>query len=316
MLLAVAALAAGAILAPGRQHGIDTLRAAALFVPNLVTAAAVGVTPSAAFLPVVKLVAVGALVGYLFVWGFRRNLFRQQPPRAAGRATARAFRLPGRFGGLVGKELRYFRRVLDPWVGLSAVLVVSAVSLFLTPSPLVRQVALLFVIASNSNLISNGFGLDKGVEVSRYFIFPMRGRDILLAKNLGLMVLVAAQVSLLLLAAALRSGVLEAGVELLEVCVVLFSHLAWGNIMTVSRPFRMQFYRLAHGGDPLTAQAGIVICSLPAVAMIYLLRSDSALAPMGIAIVVLMVAGAYYASLQFTGRLLELQRHVVSFRLS
>jgi hypothetical protein len=69
-------------------------------------------------------------------------------------------------------------------------------------------------------------------------------------------------------------------------------------------------------GDTLTQQAGLVIFSLPAVAMIYLLRSDSALAPAGIGLIVVMVAVAYRASLEYGGRLLELRRHVISFRLS
>jgi hypothetical protein len=50
--------------------------------------------------------------------------------------------------------------------------------------------------------------------------------------------------------------------------------------------------------------------------MIYLLRSDSALAPAGIGLIVVMVAVAYRASLEYGGRLLELRRHVISFRLS
>ena len=286
------------------------------FVLHLATAPAVGRTPSAAVLPIVGLLAVGTPVWYLFVGSFRRSLFSEQGPRAAGRGTEPVFRLPGRFGGLVRKELRYFRKLLDPWVGLSIVIVVGAVSLFLTPTPLVRQVALLFVVGLNFNQIMNGFGLDSGIAVNRYFIFPMRGRDILLVKNLGLLVIVAAQLSLLTLVAAVKSGIVEAGVEILEAAVLLGSHLAWGNIMTVSRPFRMQFYRPASSGDPLTVQAGLLIGSLPAVAMIRLLRSDSALAPAGIALIVLMVAGAYRASLHYAGRLLELQRHIISFRLS
>jgi hypothetical protein len=314
--LAVVGLAVGAILAADRQHGIDALRAATAFVPHLVTAAAVGGTPRAALLPVVGLLAVGAPVGCLFVWAFRRSLFSEQRPRAAGRGTEPVFRLPGRFGGLVRKEQRYFRKLLDPWMALMIVIVVSAVSFFLTASPLVRQLAMLVVIGFNFNLIMNGFGLDSGIAVHRYFIFPIRGRDILLVKNLGLLVIVAAQLSLLTLVAAVKSGIVEAGVEILEAAVLLGSHLAWGNIMTVSRPFRMQFYRPASSGDPLTVQAGLLIGSLPAVAMIRLLRSDSALAPAGIALIVLMVAGAYRASLHYAGRLLELQRHIISFRLS
>ena len=47
------------------------------------------------------------------------------------------------------KEHDYFRKLPDPWVGLTIVIVVSAVSFFMTPTPLVRQVAMLFVLALN-----------------------------------------------------------------------------------------------------------------------------------------------------------------------
>ena len=50
---------------------------------------------------------------------------------------------------------------------------------------------------------------------------------------------------------AIRS--VEAGTEIIVAAVLLLSHLAWGNIVSVTAPFKMQFYRFASSGAPLTA---------------------------------------------------------------
>jgi hypothetical protein len=91
----------------------------------------------------------------------------------------------------------------------------------------------------------NCFGMDTTAELNRYSILPLRGKEVLLVKNLGLTVIVAAQLALLILTAAWRSGPVEAGAEIIEAAVLLLSHLAWGNMVAVAAPFKMQFYRLA-----------------------------------------------------------------------
>ena len=155
---------------------------------------------------------------------------------------------PGRFGGLVRKEQFYFRKLLDLWPGLLLVLAIAVASLFGSPPPAVRQTVILIVFALNANLLMNCFGLDSAAELSRYFILPLRGRDVLLVKNLGLAVIVAAQLALLILAAAWQSGPVEAAAEVIEAAVLLLSHLAWGNMVSVAAPFKMQFYRFASSG--------------------------------------------------------------------
>ena len=85
----------------------------------------------------------------------------------------------------------------------------------------------------------------------------------MLVKNVGLTVIVAAQLASLILTAARRSGLLEAGAEIIEAAVLLLSHLAWGNMVSVAAPFKMQFYRFASNGARLTAMAGSTIGSAP-----------------------------------------------------
>ena len=50
--------------------------------------------------------------------------------------------------------------------------------------------------------------------VTRYFILPIRANDLLLAKNLAMMVVVAVQVTPLLAVGAWQSGFMQLGAEI------------------------------------------------------------------------------------------------------
>ena len=80
-------------------------------------------------------------------------------------------------------------------------------------------------------------GLDR--QLSRYFILPLRGRDVLLVKNLGLAVIVAAQLALLILAAAWQSGPVEAAAEVIEArgtcCCRIWPGATWSRSRRHSR---------------------------------------------------------------------------------
>ena len=278
----------------------------------------VAATPSATFIPLITLLAISAAIGFLLFWSFRRSLFTQTAKRAEGRATGSVLWFPGRFGGLVRKEQYYFRKLLDLWMGLLLVVAISVASLFGSPPPIVRQSIILIVFALNVNVIMNCFGTDTAAELNRYAILPLRGKEVLLVKNLGLTVIVAAQLALLILTAAWRSGPVEAGAEIIEAAVLLLSHLAWGNLVAVAAPFKMQFYRLASGGAPLTMMAGATIGSVPGLSVIVLFRlhSESPFAAMAIAVILLLVIAAYLVSLHYAGRSFEHRRHIIGERLS
>jgi hypothetical protein len=243
---AIISIALGAFFFAQGLQDIEPLRTGVAFTPpHLVTAVAVAATPSATFIPLIALLAISAPVCYLLFWSFRRSLFSQTAMRAEGRAVGSKLWFPGRFGGLVRKEQYYCRKILDLWPGVLLVLAISVASLFGSPPPIVRQSIILIVFALNVNVIMNCFGLDTASELNRYFILPLRGKEVLLVKNLGLAVIVAAQLALLILTAAWRSGPVEAGTEIIEAAVLLLSHLAWGNMVSVAAPIKMQFYHFA-----------------------------------------------------------------------
>jgi hypothetical protein len=113
-----------------------------------------------------------------------------------------------------------------------------------------------------------------------------------------------------------RSGPVEAGVEVVEATVLLLSHLAWGNLVSVAAPFKMQFYRWSSNGSLLTVMAGTTIGSAPGVAVLFLLQSSSLLAPVAIAAILVLVFAVYVATLHHAGRNVERQWSTMSERLS
>ena len=127
----------------------------------------------------------------------------------------------------------------------------------------------------NTGLSWNSFGLDEPSEINRYLLFPLRGRDILLGKNLGFVVIVAVQLSVMLPFALWRLGWREVSFGLIEAAALFLAYLAWGNLASVFAPFKMRFYRMESGGSLITAMMGLALCSLPFVAIILLTRLNS-----------------------------------------
>jgi hypothetical protein len=297
--------------------GTQLLRASMAFMPpHLVSAVAVAANPSATLIPLIALIAISAAAGYLLFWSFRRSLFAQPARRAEGRGADSVLWFPGRFGGLVRKEQFYFRKLLDLWPGLLLVVAVSVASLFGPVPAIVRQSIILIVFAFNTHAFKNVLGMDTGAELNRYAILPLRGREVLLAKNVGLAMIVAAQLALLILTASWRSGLVEAGAEIIVAAVLILSHLTWGNMVSVTAPFKMEFYHFAYDDAPITAMVGTTIGSVPGVLVLFLLYSESSLSALGIAAILLLVIGAYLVSLHYSGRRFEHRRHIISERLS
>lgn len=315
--VAIASIGLGAFFFAQGLQGIEQLQASMAFTPpHLVSAVAVAETPSATLIPLTTLVAISAPVCYLLFWSFRRSLFSQSAKRAEGRAADSGLWFPGRFGALVRKEQYYFRKLLDFWPGLLLVLAISVSSLFGPLPPIVGQSIILIVFVLNTNAIMNCFGMDTGAELNRYAILPLRGKDVLLVKNVGLTIIVAAQLALLILTAAWRSGLLEAGAEIIEAVVLLLSHLTWGNVVSVTAPFKMQFYRFASNGAPLTVMVGSTIGSAPGVMVLFLMHSESSLSALGIAMILLLVIAVYLVVLHYSGKSFEHRRHIIAERLS
>lgn len=315
--VALISIALGIVLFVRGLQSLEYLRVLLRITPpHLVAAVSVAATPSATIVPLTALCAFSAAVGYLLFWSFRRSVFAQSGTRAMGRAVDSVLWFPGRLGALVREELHCFRTLLDFWPGLLLVLAVSLASLFGPVPALIRQASIVMVFLLNTNVMMNGFGLNTSAELTRYAILPLRGRDVLLAKNLGVAVIVAAQLMWLIPIAVWRSGLFEAGVEVLVSAILLVSHLAWGNVVSVTAPFKMELYQFSSGGAPLTALIGATIGSTPGVAVLVLLYSDSSFPIAAIAAVLVLSLAVYAVSLHYSGRSFEYQRHIIAEQLS
>ena len=242
-------------------------------------------------------------------------LGRLRSGRTARRATSIA-RLPGRLGPLVQKEQRAVSSVLDLWMVLLLSLPAAALSLFASMSSTSRQTMFVILCALNGNVTLNCLGLDRPAGLTRYLILPIRGKDLFLTKNVAVMVVVAVQLLLLLAIGAWQSGVMQLGAEILVASVLVLTHLAWGNVVSVFEPRRTEPYRFASSADPVTLLVSVLIGSTPGVAVILLLRSDSRVAALAIAVIVLLTMAAYYGSLRYAGRSFERRIEIISGRLA
>jgi hypothetical protein len=318
-LVGVAALGAVAVaFAPtSARHGAGPL-IASLMATNpatLVTTIAVATTPYAMAVPVATLLVSGAAVWSLLLWSFLRSLRGGTRERTARRATSIA-RLPGRLGPLVQKEQRSVRCMLDLWIGLLLVLTAAVLSLSASLSSAFRPTIFVIVCALNVNVTLNCLGLDRPAGLTRYRILPIRGKDLFLAKNVAVMVVVAVQLMPLLVIGAWQSGFMQLGAEIVVAIVLIVVHLAWGNVVSVFEPRRTAPYRFASAADPLTALVSVLIGSTPGVAVIVLLRSDSRVTALAIAAIVLLAMAAYYSSLRYAGRSFERRIEIISSRLA
>jgi hypothetical protein len=216
----------------------------------------------------------------------------------------------------VQKEQRSVRTVLDLWMGLLLVLAAGALSLSASRSSTFRQAMFVIVCALNANVTLNCLGLDRPAGLRRYLILPIRGHDVLLAKNVAVTITLGAQMMVLVVIGAWQSGFMQLGAELLVASVLIAAHLACGNLVSVFKPRRVEPHRFASAGDPLTALASVLTSTIPAVAVIELLRSDSRASVLAIAAIVLVTMAVYYSSLRYAGRMFERRIEIISSRLA
>lgn len=102
-------------------------------------------------------------------------------------------RLPGRLGGLVRKDLREMLSVLDPYAALLLSLGGGAYRCFAPrPDPYAFSILGLLVALALSTYAQALFGLDAASGRTRYRLLPLRGWEVLLAKDLAFLAVLGA----------------------------------------------------------------------------------------------------------------------------
>lgn len=281
----------------------------ALWPNQLVARAAVESKPLGPL--AVLLVMTIAAFGLSF-WTFTRGLQYAGNRRSQRFSPLGLIHFPGRFGGLIKKDLRYFTRLLDGYFILPIV-ILFLVYLLTNSNPDAATVGVVLVIfyLPLISLASNCFGLDSALGLDRYTLFPLSGRDILLSKNLAFAMLLTILLGGIFPFAFWRFGAGTAALGFIEVMLVGLAYLAWGNWMSVRDVYKMQFYRFSSGGSPADAIIGMLFGSLPGLIMVYVLYRENSGASWKITLMIILYLMLYYLSVTQSGRRLEAQREEI-----
>jgi hypothetical protein len=277
--------------------------------PNRLTADAAVVAN--AFRPVAALAVLTIAAFGVSLWTFKSSLQYVGSRRSQRFTVLGLIHFPGRLGGLLKKDLRYFVRLLDVHFALPIV-ILFVIYLASNPEPSVSvfRVVLIILFLPWISMASNCFGLDSPLGLDRYSLFPLSGRDILLSKNLAFALLFMILVGAVFPLAFWRFG---AGIMVLgfvELVLMELAYLSWGNWVSVRDPYKMQFYRFSAGGSPADAIMGMLFGSVPGLIMVY---SGTLWTTV---LLILVYSALYYLSLTRSGRRLDQRREVIRQRLS
>jgi predicted permease len=166
------------------------------------------------FFKIAGIAIAGAVLGLTLAIQFALALWNHW---RAGRPRRNAFwfvpRMPGRLGGLVQKDTRQTLSVLDPYVAL--VLMIGGVCYRFfsqNPDPEASVILAMLVVFALSTSAQCLFGLDLRSGMERYRVLPLRGREILLAKDLAFLMILAVLVLPLAPLPGLAAGLMVLGV--------------------------------------------------------------------------------------------------------
>jgi hypothetical protein len=266
----------------------------------LVTRAALG---NNSWIAVAELAASTTVAFFAALWAFEKSLAVTSKPRSQKITIFEWFRIPGPAGSLAAKDFRYFRRLLDPYLGV----LVAALGCFYlitadTVSAGVVLVFLLVVFVPNASLAFNLFGLDNRAGIDRLKLLPVTGATILLGKNLAFLMMVSVQVMPLILLACWRLGMSLGVFGFLVAGALAGMYMAWGNWMSVNHPLKMQFFQFAPpNGLVLEAITGIIFGSLPGIVAVYFLHTGGLRAAWKIAFGLSFSGLVYFVSLWHMG---------------
>jgi len=277
------------------------------FLPtNLVVRAAVA---KQSWLAISTLSVLTVITLCASLWSFRQSLEPLASRRSQKNLNLTPFKFPGKMGGLSAKDFRYFRRLLDPYLGLLAG---ALCSFYLVtadaPSSDVFWIFIIIIFVPNASVAFNCFGLDNRSGLDRYTLLPVNGKEIMLSKNLAFITVIGVQLLLMILLAGWRLGLGVAALGLVEVALLALAYMTWGNWLSVNHPFKMQFFRLSSGGAPVDVLGGVVFGCLPGVVAIRLFHENKP-GVLWITILMLLLYGALYlCSVIWAGRNFERKR--------
>lgn len=310
VVLLTGSVAAGFIWVGKQTQLVGSLRS--LLPDRLAVAAAASSTP---FRAVGILIVITAFFAAMAFWSFTLTLYAQQSPRAP--RSVFFTQLPGKFGGLLRKDLRYSSRLLDLYLVLPIVILFDIyLASDAAPSAIAFSIVIGVLFFPCMAIAFNCFGFDSALGFDRYTLFPLSGKQKLISKNLAFTTMMLALFATNLPLVWWRLGLRVSLPGLLEFAAVALAYLSCGNWFSVKQPYKMQFYRFASGGSLVDLVIGILFASLPAAVTVYLFATEDAGASWKIAGVTLVSLALYLFSLSRAGRTLENDREAIRRALS
>lgn len=280
----------------------------------LVARASVGDRPIVA----IGWLVVLALLSIAAAWlSFRKGMLSEQESEPRRGRVSPLLALPGAAGSLAVKEFRYFRKLLDPYLGLAPA-VLCCFYLWGADGPS-TSVVLIFTglaLTTDSPLAFNSFGLDTRAGLDRLALLPATGAMIIHSKNLAYMLIVGVQMCPIIIMSLLRLGLSGAAVVCIAAASSSAVYLTWGNWMSVAMPRRMQFFRFAPAsGSILEIIGGMVLGSFPVVLLVFITATRTSHTLL-IAIAVFLICGLVYYITSFrAGNRFEHMREEVVRRI-
>lgn len=235
---------------------------------RLAAAATISTTPLRSL---AILVVITALMAALARWTFVLTLEPRQNRRLQRFALFTGLQLPGKFGALLNKDLRYSSRLLDLYLAIPIVVLFNIyLAVNFAPSATALFIVIGVLFWPCASIAFNCFGLDSPLGLDRYTLFPLSDKEKLFSKNLAFW---AVMIILLLTILPFALWTLNASatvIALLEFIAMGLAYAAIGNWLSVKQPFKMQFYRFASGGSVVDAIMGMIFASIPAALTIVL----------------------------------------------
>ena len=313
MLFAALLLAGVGIFFLVTREGAAGLMALSAFLPSaLVSRAAMG---NQSLLAVGELSVLAAVTLLAAFWSFKQSLETTPSRRSQKFTSFNSSILAGPVGGLAAKDFRYFRRLLDPYLG---VLAAALGTLYLVaaeePSIELFQLFVLIVFLPNTPVAFNSFGLETRAGLDRMRLMPITGSTVLLSKNLAFVMIVAVQLAPMVLLASWRLGLLTGLLGIVEAVALSAMYLVWGNWMSLNHPLKMQFFQFSNSsGLIVEALAGLMFGSLPGMISIYLLHTEGLSAAWKVILVLLVSLSIYLTALvYFSSRFEQKQDRILN----
>jgi hypothetical protein len=149
------------------------------------------------------------------------------------------FNIPLRFSELIKKDLLYYWKTFDAWVGLFSAILYAIILYFTEFSSIGFSLAISVILLINSTLCFNIFGIEGVSGIERLSLFPISAKNLLIYKNKAFAILILSQTFYIFPLIVIKAGTLFLIISILKTSSIILLYTAWGNNLSIKYPFKM-----------------------------------------------------------------------------